>query len=440
MATTPNTTTSATNSTPTDADPNPPPSSSGNTNGSSTAAHAGGGSGVERRNNHSHTATTTTTTSSSSSSQHGKINKQTEIIISHESTLLPKKTSAGNTHRWVINVNVSKMGESSNHLVKSVTYRLHESFKNPIRVLNSEPFSLSETGWGSFTLVVEVLFSNGQRFSYKYDLILNALNEPSLSNSSKYRVNLKSIPLPPSTSHQKQPQQAPSSLTTTISDNPISPSTAMAVKTINKQLKNSSSNPPSSSSSSSPALVKTQNESHEFNKLFGDPIGAKNKRRKSSLSPPINDQQMADIAASNEGGNIIEERERRHSTADTTSIKNYKPNRNDSSTTHSEQSMPKQSKLSSSKEEERDSSEMMDCNDQTSITNSFSDESDPGYKELLIDLQKKIQLTKDTKALRNIVKCVERAGYLQKTSTSFDFDLNQLDKTTIVKIRNFLKL
>ena len=43
-------------------------------------------------------------------------------------------------------------------VIKQVVFQLHPSFDNPIRVVESPPFELSECGWGEFEICISILF------------------------------------------------------------------------------------------------------------------------------------------------------------------------------------------------------------------------------------------------------------------------------------------
>ncbi|PVG03667.1 yeats-domain-containing protein [Serendipita vermifera] len=45
------------------------------------------------------------------------------------------------------------------HFIKRVTFKLHESFANPSRVVDKPPFEVTETGWGEFEIQIRVAFS-----------------------------------------------------------------------------------------------------------------------------------------------------------------------------------------------------------------------------------------------------------------------------------------
>mmetsp|Transcript_16449 Transcript_16449/g.35626 ORF Transcript_16449/g.35626 Transcript_16449/m.35626 type:complete len:177 (-) Transcript_16449:29-559(-) len=46
--------------------------------------------------------------------------------------------------------------EDLSHLIKSVSFTLHPSFKTPTRVLEEPPFMVTETGWGEFEVPMTI--------------------------------------------------------------------------------------------------------------------------------------------------------------------------------------------------------------------------------------------------------------------------------------------
>lgn len=65
------------------------------------------------------------------------------------------------THRWSIYVRGLEH-EDLSYFIKSVTFHLHPSFENPVRVLEKPPFELTEHGWGEFTYRVKVHFHDSR--------------------------------------------------------------------------------------------------------------------------------------------------------------------------------------------------------------------------------------------------------------------------------------
>lgn len=58
--------------------------------------------------------------------------------------------------------------------IESVTYVLHPTFPNPIRIVTdaNSKFALEESGWGSFTMLIRTNFKNGEEFEIDYFLDL----------------------------------------------------------------------------------------------------------------------------------------------------------------------------------------------------------------------------------------------------------------------------
>ncbi len=58
--------------------------------------------------------------------------------------------------------------------IKSVEYRLHETFPNPVRVVDdrASKFSLTSAGWGTFQMYITIYLKDGveEHTSYRLDL------------------------------------------------------------------------------------------------------------------------------------------------------------------------------------------------------------------------------------------------------------------------------
>ena len=52
-----------------------------------------------------------------------------------------------------------------------VTFTLHPSFKNPVRVLESPPYEVTESGWGEFDVGISVRLSRALGRSYREPLV-----------------------------------------------------------------------------------------------------------------------------------------------------------------------------------------------------------------------------------------------------------------------------
>ena len=49
------------------------------------------------------------------------------------------------------------MNEHIEAIIKRAVFQLHPSFENPVRVVESPPFELSECGWGEFEIVFSLV-------------------------------------------------------------------------------------------------------------------------------------------------------------------------------------------------------------------------------------------------------------------------------------------
>ncbi|MBV8816793.1 MAG: hypothetical protein JO022_00475 [Acidobacteriaceae bacterium] len=58
--------------------------------------------------------------------------------------------------------------------VDHVTYILHPTFHNPVKVVHNREtkFRLEATGWGTFTVYAKVMFRNGEESTIQHDLVL----------------------------------------------------------------------------------------------------------------------------------------------------------------------------------------------------------------------------------------------------------------------------
>mmetsp|Transcript_31155 Transcript_31155/g.52320 ORF Transcript_31155/g.52320 Transcript_31155/m.52320 type:complete len:216 (-) Transcript_31155:318-965(-) len=64
---------------------------------------------------------------------------------------LGKKADEYHSHRWTCYVR-NPENKDMTHVIEKVVFKLHDSFPNPVRVIDKPPFELTETGWGEFEI------------------------------------------------------------------------------------------------------------------------------------------------------------------------------------------------------------------------------------------------------------------------------------------------
>ncbi|KAH6760058.1 YEATS family protein [Perilla frutescens var. hirtella] len=72
---------------------------------------------------------------------------------------LGRKASETQSHKWSVYVR-GATNEDLGAVIKRVVFQLHPSFENPVRVVESPPFELSECGWGEFEIAISLFFHN----------------------------------------------------------------------------------------------------------------------------------------------------------------------------------------------------------------------------------------------------------------------------------------
>lgn len=108
---------------------------------------------------------------------------QIKLVLGHSAQWRKKPTVEGYTHDWTILVR-GEDGQNISHFVEKVVFFLHESFPKPKRVVKEPPYQISESGYGSFNLPVEVYFRNKdepKKVRFEYDLLLPNLNDPPIN-------------------------------------------------------------------------------------------------------------------------------------------------------------------------------------------------------------------------------------------------------------------
>ncbi|GAA5862880.1 hypothetical protein JCM8547_006577, partial [Rhodosporidiobolus lusitaniae] len=62
------------------------------------------------------------------------------------------------------------------YMIKKVTFKLYETYKNPLRSIEQPPFEVTETGWGEFDVTIKVFFvpeSNEKPLTFTHHLKLH---------------------------------------------------------------------------------------------------------------------------------------------------------------------------------------------------------------------------------------------------------------------------
>ncbi|CAG8794084.1 1483_t:CDS:2, partial [Racocetra fulgida] len=111
------------------------------------------------------------------------------IVYGNVATLLPQKKvpDSDHTHKWTVSVKGIN-GQEIGHFVKKVTFKLHETYSNPQRVVEHPPFEITETGWGEFELSIKLQFIEGSEkpVTLYHNLRLHSYEDDgSISTSSK---------------------------------------------------------------------------------------------------------------------------------------------------------------------------------------------------------------------------------------------------------------
>ncbi|GMP27187.1 hypothetical protein CsSME_00003291 [Camellia sinensis var. sinensis] len=72
---------------------------------------------------------------------------------------LGRKASEYQSHKWTVYVRGAS-NEDLGAVIRRVEFQLHPSFSNPLRVVESPPFELSECGWGEFEIAISLFFQS----------------------------------------------------------------------------------------------------------------------------------------------------------------------------------------------------------------------------------------------------------------------------------------
>jgi len=80
------------------------------------------------------------------------------VVVGSVAFYLGKKATDTFTHRWTVFLRAPDNSDLS-HIIQKVTFQLHHSFTEANREISTQPFQVTENGWGEFTVGVKVSFT-----------------------------------------------------------------------------------------------------------------------------------------------------------------------------------------------------------------------------------------------------------------------------------------
>lgn len=87
----------------------------------------------------------------------------------------PPNAPAEHTHIWTIFVR-GPQNEDISYCIKKVVFKLHDTYPNATRTVETPPFELTETGWGEFEINIKIHFveeANEKMLSFYHHLRLH---------------------------------------------------------------------------------------------------------------------------------------------------------------------------------------------------------------------------------------------------------------------------
>lgn len=99
------------------------------------------------------------------------------ILIGSESLYIPEaeRPFPELSHEWRCYI------KATPNFIKSVQFRLHESFKNPYINVHQEPFQIIEKGWGEFTIQIKITLFNDEKINTNHYLKIHGPQYPVVS-------------------------------------------------------------------------------------------------------------------------------------------------------------------------------------------------------------------------------------------------------------------
>ncbi|CAO4374037.1 unnamed protein product [Caenorhabditis nigoni] len=80
------------------------------------------------------------------------------IVYGNTATpLLQKRDSDQHTHQWTVFLK-PYLAEDPTKWIRKVQFKLHESYANQTRIIETPPYEVTETGWGEFEIQIRIYF------------------------------------------------------------------------------------------------------------------------------------------------------------------------------------------------------------------------------------------------------------------------------------------
>lgn len=79
------------------------------------------------------------------------------IVYGTVAQWLGKKADESKTHKWCCYLRPFRP-EDDLSFIKRVVFTLHPSFENPVICVDSQPFEITNCGWGEFEIIIRVEF------------------------------------------------------------------------------------------------------------------------------------------------------------------------------------------------------------------------------------------------------------------------------------------
>ncbi|ONH69205.1 Protein AF-9 [Cyberlindnera fabianii] len=99
------------------------------------------------------------------------------------------------THTWTVFVR-GPNGEDLSYFIKKVVFKLHETYPNSTRSIETPPFEVTETGWGEFEIGIKIFFipeSTDKNISMYHHLRLHPYGHPQGTEITEEMRNVESI-------------------------------------------------------------------------------------------------------------------------------------------------------------------------------------------------------------------------------------------------------
>ncbi|KAG7176669.1 AF-9-like [Homarus americanus] len=236
------------------------------------------------------------------------LNVVVTLELGHRATVRQQRGNEVFTHDWEVFVQ-GPSGTRIEAFIEKIVFTLHKSFAKPKRVVRTSPYKVSEKGYGSFNLPIEIYFRTNhpddtRRAQFEYDLFLQNVQCPPITYQRKEKLTF----LKPSDDFKKKLLQGGGVIVMGQEDSSQGEKTAVSRPSSGAKIKPHAApqhQPDTAKKHKHQTFKETKKQeskvSDQFSALFGEPIKkVADQKKPSKEKPPKEKEKVPEKVNENE--------------------------------------------------------------------------------------------------------------------------------------------